>query len=284
MKRCVISPAMRLVQDEQGVRMNGGLKSEDINYYILFWDRIVVPSTQIVHRKLKNEDDLLGLGVISRPMLKGLETDGLVSRYLSYQLELLDKYRSENKSEDWSLHQVGEDFVSLESSDKQHSDLRIEIFNALPIPSENVPLADILEFKERKKQQFIDFHEYLDELYKHIITSPDEPLFRAKAYASFEESLSTIRRFSEEKWRGELNNFNFSFGFESKNDTVDAVLDGASSLANAYAGDQVSAFKDVISILAKSFRVSRKEKVMLGSESARKGLRYLVNMSDEKLL
>ena len=43
MKRCVISPAMRLVQDEQGVRMNGGLKSEDINYYILFWDRIVVP-------------------------------------------------------------------------------------------------------------------------------------------------------------------------------------------------------------------------------------------------
>lgn len=149
MKRCVISPAMRLVQDEQGVRMNGGLKSEDINYYILFWDRIVVPSTQIVHRKLKNEDDLLGLGVISRPMLKGLETDGLVSRYLSYQLELLDKYRSENKSEDWSLHQVGEDFVSLESSDKQHSDLRIEIFNALPIPSENVPLADILEFKER---------------------------------------------------------------------------------------------------------------------------------------
>lgn len=217
-------------------------------------------------------------------MLKGLETDGLVSRYLSYQLELLDKYRSENKSEDWSLHQVGEGFVSLESSDKQHSDLRIEIFNALPIPSENVPLADILEFKERKKQQFIDFHEYLDELYKHIITSPDEPLFRAKAYASFEESLSTIRRFSEEKWRGELNNFNFSFGFESKNDTVDAVLDGASALANAYAGDQVSAFKDVISILAKNFRVSRKEKVMLGSESARKGLRYLVNMSDEKLL
>ncbi|WP_459567595.1 DUF6236 family protein, partial [Enterobacter asburiae] len=184
MKRCVISPAMRLVQDEQGVRMNGGLKSEDINYYILFWDRIVVPSTQIVHRKLKNEDDLLGLGVISRPMLKGLETDGLVSRYLSYQLELLDKYRSENKSEDWSLHQVGEDFVSLESSDKQHSDLRIEIFNALPIPSENVPLADILEFKERKKQQFIDFHEYLDELYKHIITSPDEPLFRAKEGAN----------------------------------------------------------------------------------------------------
>ncbi|MCK2177323.1 MULTISPECIES: DUF6236 family protein [Enterobacter] len=284
MKRCVISPAMRLVQDEQGVRMNGGLKSEDINYYILFWDRIVVPSTQVVHRQLKNEDELIGLGVITRPMLKGLETGGLESRYLSYQLQLLEEYRRENKGEDWSLHQVGEDFVSLESSDKQHSDLRIEIFNALPIPSENIPLADILEFKERRKQQFIDFHEYLDELYKHIISCPDDPLLSAKAYVSFEESLSTIRRFSEENWRGELNNFNFSFGFESKNDIIDAVLDSANALANAYAGDKASALKDVISIVAKNFRISRKEKVMLGSESARKGLRYLVNMSDEKLL
>lgn len=284
MKRCIISPGMHLERLEGvAVSSRGCLTAQDLNYYALFWDEVLIPTSRAIHNELPNEDEYLGLGVISRPVLEHWNTDGLVEKYLEFHNELLAEKRRANLTEDWSLHQIGSDFISLEEKKPSVQGVRFEIFDALPIPNADVPLADILEFKQRKNQAFVDFHGYLDDIYEQVISQPDDPLLKSKAFLKFEESLLTIQKLNDNEWRGKLEGYNFSWGLESQKDKIDALIDGISALLSMSAGDYASGTKDFISVVARNLHIKRKDRVMLGSEKVTKGLTYLVDGYNEKI-
>lgn len=284
MKRCVISPGM-LLERREGVSVSarGCLTAQDLNYYALFWDEILIPTSRAIHNELPNEKEYIGLGVISRPVLEYWSTDGLVEKYLKFHNELLAEKRLANRTEDWSLHQIGREFISLEEKKASMLGVRFEIFDALPIPSAEVPLADVLEFKHRKNQAFMDFHGYLDDMYEQAISHPDDPLLKSKAFQKFEESLLIIKKFNDEEWRGKLEGYKFSWGFESQKDKIEALIDGVFAFVNMSAGDYASGTKDLISVAAKNLTISKNERVMFGSEKTTKGLRYLADGYREKI-
>lgn len=71
--------------------------------------------------------------------------------------------------------------------------LEFQLLNALPVPAADVPYADILEFKERRRSELLAFRAFLDELYLEVIDSDDIPRAQLAATAKLEKAIADVR-------------------------------------------------------------------------------------------
>lgn len=70
--------------------------------------------------------------------------------------------------------------------------VELELYDMLPVPDQNTPLAEILEFKARRNDELIAFRCYLDEINEEIISSKDIPRAKNTRLARLEMSLKDI--------------------------------------------------------------------------------------------
>jgi hypothetical protein len=68
----------------------------------------------------------------------------------------------------------------------------IELHAALPVPRDDVPIAELLEFKERREPELLQLRVYIDELQQQIVTSHDVPRSRIVAAERLEKSLADV--------------------------------------------------------------------------------------------
>ncbi|CVI58732.1 hypothetical protein AGR7A_Lc120231 [Agrobacterium deltaense NCPPB 1641] len=68
--------------------------------------------------------------------------------------------------------------------------LRFELVNALPVPDKEVPIEEILEFRERRKDECDALLAYIDECYLSVTAAPDKPLAQ---HIAFEKIARGVR-------------------------------------------------------------------------------------------
>lgn len=96
----------------------------------------------------------------------------------------------------WSKAQVSSHLMASNYVDKES--IEMELYNLLPVPAVNTPLEDIIEFKEKRHDQLIEFRLYLDELYQSILTAGDIPRAKNTAMNRLEQSLIGVNRTMKE--------------------------------------------------------------------------------------
>jgi len=70
MKRGIITNTGRMVRNgSQSVSLSGNLTDNDLNYYLLYWDKIVMPTNNIIHMAIRGEEELLKTGILERPRI-----------------------------------------------------------------------------------------------------------------------------------------------------------------------------------------------------------------------
>lgn len=168
MSRGVIAaPAIINVQGN-GFVMERGLSEQEIRYYALYWDRIVIPGNNLIYVGLPDEKILIESGVIERPRVTfqgsfmGAEVGHSFAKAQSVVAkELIEK----EKSIDWVLHQIGNNLnIPNEYVEQKHS-LRFELVNLLPVPSGDTPIEEILDFKERRATELNALHTAIELAY-----------------------------------------------------------------------------------------------------------------------
>ena len=102
----------------------------------------------------------------------------------------------------WSLGQVS----TTPYYAKQHkgTGIELELFNLLPVPNVDTPLADILEFKEKRNDELVAFRCYLDEINEKILSSIDVPRAKNAELNRLELSLKDIDRTMSESGIGKV--------------------------------------------------------------------------------
>jgi len=73
----------------------------------------------------------------------------------------------------WS---IGEGVNSLSIADRwmvPRQGTRIELINAIPLPADTVPLAEILDFKAKRRPELLSFRSYLEEMTQEINGAAD---------------------------------------------------------------------------------------------------------------
>ncbi|MBF0658053.1 hypothetical protein IPZ60_04780 [Psychrobacter sp. NG25] len=200
MKRGIIAAPGIINRLPRGFQMERSLNIDELRYYVLYWDEVVIPANNAVYIGIPQEEAFILAGAIKRPsvQLSGLiDTDAM----LSCQSKVAEALVKENKGVDWVIQQFGEECLLLENYSEERNTLRIDLASCLPVPTGEVNVYDILDFKERRKNEFIALHEYLDEVYEQALLSPDQSLASKKAVYKLTKSIEDLDRVTLERFK-----------------------------------------------------------------------------------
>jgi hypothetical protein len=285
MKKGIVAAPARVSGNGSQFRSEQGLTAEELRYFLLYWDKVVIPTTNLIHLAVPQEDALLSTGVVTRPRVpfSGTFNGELMAKaQLLAQTTVARDLIKNDRSTDWALHQIGSELIIPDTESIEKQLVRVDLISTLPVPSGDVPFTDILEFKERRKDELIQLHQAIDDLYLEILSSPDASLKSKQAVSKFRQSIESLNSVTGEKWKS-TGKFDLSAELNISGKEIaagvaaGAVFDFYTNLCTFPVGAVVGAVASLIKVRAsstKSFEPS-KEKQVLG---------YLASAHKENIL
>lgn len=82
--------------------------------------------------------------------------------------------------------------------------LEIELYRALLVPSADIPMEDILEFKMKRKDDLLNYRYVMDGLYLNIIKTRDIPREMNSKIEEVERAISNINKLMKESFKKRL--------------------------------------------------------------------------------
>lgn len=174
MRGLVISVPMEISSGT--IKTGSSLDNEDLRFSLMYWDRLAWPkSTAILVESKDDERFLEHAGILYRPsiQLKAKATD-FASYIIAEQAQIHSEYE---KSEPgvWAISN-GKNSLKDMDSKASNTDKLLTLLHAVPIPKATVPLAEILEFKQKRRDELILFRSHLESLIKEIEESEQPDL------------------------------------------------------------------------------------------------------------
>jgi len=168
----VISVPMEL--EGSLVSIEGALDAQELRYSLLFWEKLIWPQTGIFgYAEGEDIEALTSAGILSKPMIHvgAGEWDGAALLAMA-QIETFKQLEAREPGR-WSLAQGDRSFRVVGKKGDEVPGATVELYKAIPIPSHEVPIAEILEFKHRRTDELRTLRFHLDQLAKEISFSND---------------------------------------------------------------------------------------------------------------
>lgn len=149
-----------------------------LRQWSLYWDKVVEPGQALVGGSDPTPDleylRKLGLFATSaKPTLR--RVSGTIPPFLAdRRFEVLQEMERQNPGSIWAISTHDDGWVG--PAGQPDSALRIKLMNALPVADYDVPIDDILEFKERRRDEREALLHQIDKLYLSVIASSERPL------------------------------------------------------------------------------------------------------------
>lgn len=167
----------------------GQLDAQELRFALLFWDKLEMPSNAAI--RLGHTPDveyLEDVGALQRTRATFDEgaagTDFVLAAHLA-----TFRHLDEHQPGKWSLAR-GVNSVSFPEDDLEEGrGLLFKLHQALTIPDREVPLNDILEFKQKHSSELIALRSELEDTYQRIRSAPDQVLAEGTEFAKLEQAL-----------------------------------------------------------------------------------------------
>lgn len=178
----VITPQFNF--DGETLQLKGGFDPVSLRQYLLYWDKIDWPDNNIISIGESDDDGMIFLksaGILERTIVRFDSFSGNIGHaMLDMQVSALEA-RNKDEPGAWSLAQQSTHLASTATGTSEMRSIEVELYSALPIPSPDIPFEDILEFKQRRSDELLNFRSTMDEIYQQVAASADIP--RAKLQA-----------------------------------------------------------------------------------------------------
>lgn len=198
----VIPAAMPVSAENSAVKIGGQIPSELVRKWLLFWDEFACPDNNFISLGLSADLAYLQqLGVLRRNKVNfsGSVSGGdFVHVFLAAQ-EVTFRELSLKDPGKWALGST-ENILTANQGPMARQCLTFELVNCIQIPSKEIPLEDILIFKQKRRPELDAFHSYLSEIYLKVISSGDVPRAKTLEIEKFEIALKEINRVSSESF------------------------------------------------------------------------------------
>lgn len=147
------------------------LDMQELRSSLLYWDRLSMPTSNIIHIPPDQDTQfLIDSGVLYTPRFN--LTGDVSTAIASLPRIALTDYEKEQKGI-WSLG-GGENSILLESGfSEPNSGTSLILYNALPSPALSVPLAEILHFRQKRRDELLALRAHIELLTKEIESSSD---------------------------------------------------------------------------------------------------------------
>lgn len=207
MKRGIIANTGKINRtDKDTISIQSNLNNSDINYYLLYWDKIVLPTNNIFHQTIPYEEDLINSGILERPRVQfsNWSTDienGFFDLFITAQSQVANDLLGKKGDTDWVIHQIGKEIIISSQQQREFQSLKVELYNCLPVPYDSIHPDIILNFKEKRKTEFEQLHKTIDEFYFDILKSPDQDFKRKIVNSELEKAIINVQKISSEKFQ-----------------------------------------------------------------------------------
>lgn len=228
------------------------LDHQDLRSSLLYWDRLSWPKNRMILIGNSFEvQELVNCGVMETPILPFRGSGPVADVMTAIEASALDYYEQSDPGT-WSLAQGVNSLRHVGSAVKTGTGL--EIYNALPVPSPDVPLVEILDFKERRHSELMMFRAHMDAMTKEITGSKDSSEALEKALRDLDEACANLIAVTKEwQFPVKLSNVRASVSFDFANSASAAAkawkaaetmsLDQTSQLVAATVAGITSNFK-----------------------------------------
>jgi len=262
---------------------SGGLSENDIKYFLLYWDKIVIPANNFIYAGIPYEEDLLKAEIIERPIiqLNGIFSGSELGQSLLFEESKIVEEKLKDRKVDWSIHQFSDELILPDNRIKEKKVFKFELMGILPVPQDDVHIHEIIEFKERRKDEFVELHNTLDDLYFDILESPDADLTASKHIDMLKNALNNIEKVQKEKFKT----------FSKYDLTTELNINGKDILQGIIAGGIIDwklgtqiPFGTIIGGIAPMLKMSLKKSITFSSAEKKLHLSYLSRAKKEKIL
>ncbi|ANF81518.1 hypothetical protein A3K93_04475 [Acinetobacter sp. NCu2D-2] len=249
LQRGIVAPAGIMSISGSSLHLERTYNLEDIYYYVMYWDRISIPTSNAFYCGLPLEKELFATGMLERPSLPIVGTVD-VAQHTHFTFGEVAKNKMKDDSLDWMIHHMSGDPIYLPEHTTQKESVRLKITKALPIPSVNAKfsLDDLLSFKVKRSSELEALHETMDKLLKKIHYEEIDAIRRSELIR-FENAIQELDRTIFERFKV-YKKSDFEVNLDLKGDAHYALALNAPTLSSALLTDEIQLATLVPSIMS----------------------------------
>ena len=175
-KSVVVSPPFRFGEDG-GLSIQATVPPDDLMKCVMYFDEIDYPDNNFISVDMCQDMCFLqSIGFLKRTEINFTFSGTIIlDSTIPIQAQMA-AHQENDKNEPgvWSLAQLAGAPYFPGSASTQGID--VELYHCLPIPKEGTPIHDILEFKERERENLIELRGYIDDIYLDILKNPEHKI------------------------------------------------------------------------------------------------------------
>lgn len=166
------------------------LDPQELRFALLFWDRLVWPSSRVIYFGGGPDEAFLeSAGILTRPeyTFNGDVAQGIARGQVQ-------AYQNLERSEPgvWALAQGENSLLWKEGLADEGKGALVELHRAIPVPTQDVPLAEILEFRLRRRDELVLLRHHLESFVSEIEGAADKPLALQKRIAELDQACANL--------------------------------------------------------------------------------------------
>jgi hypothetical protein len=192
----IITPNYSILNNGHGLQINGSVDPVNLRNYLLFWDKIDYPTNNMICIDGGQDVDFLiqeGIAQSTKIAFRELRGDQNGLLPLATQMAAYEENNKAN-NEEWSIAQPTNQLIVPEQYSKIQGCLEFELYNAIQIPTGNVPLSDVVDFKVKRLPELLALRDAMDSIVDSVVAGQDIPKRKNKAINKLHRDLNDFNR------------------------------------------------------------------------------------------
>lgn len=183
-----------------GMELNGTLDPGLLRNHLLYWDKIVyLEIAGLFGSRLMELSDFQEAYEAGRFYLfrvqgpSKMHSGDMPRMYQELQYRFVSD--ANQRTEDhWSIGQTVSRLYEADNLAERSSVISIALQEALPVLDSNVPIHDVLAFRERRSSEFRAFRAALDDMYQSILKHEDQHMAILRSKEKIQRSVNDISK------------------------------------------------------------------------------------------
>lgn len=191
--------------DGNALALRGSLDDVSLRQYLLYWDKIDYPNNNIIATGLSEDMEYLNsIGILDRTMVQFNSFSGNPGHAMALMQAMALEIRNKKFPGVWALAQNSSKLFVPSETETDTKTIEMELYSALPTPTGDIAIEDILEFKQRRNDELLNFRAAMDQTYLEIISSGDIPRAKNAALNHLEKTIVELNSVVNETWPKKL--------------------------------------------------------------------------------
>lgn len=183
-----------------------------LRHAVLYWDKIDFPQNNLLHINSPDIDFLEQENIAQKTNISINQNGDFATLYVQAQFDVFELLNQKDPDK-WTIGQYTKYLQAPPNTNftEKHV-IEMEINNLLPVPPDDIPLADLLELKQKRKDEFALLRISIDELFDNALKWESLPRGKNAAITNLKSVITDIRKCVDTSWlsRGSLLKLEFN--------------------------------------------------------------------------